>query len=104
VKAAALYGTRDLRIEDVPKPEPQAGEVLLRVLAFGVCRTDPHILDGELPPLHPHNIPDARDFLAIAAEIKMRPRATRFPLSHAAEALHAIRRDVIDGASVIIPD
>lgn len=46
-----------LRIEDVPAPEPQAGHVLLRVLACGVCRTDLHIVEGELPPLHPRIIP-----------------------------------------------
>jgi propanol-preferring alcohol dehydrogenase len=33
---------------DWPMPEPGAGEVLLEVLACGVCRTDLHILDGEL--------------------------------------------------------
>jgi propanol-preferring alcohol dehydrogenase len=32
----------------LPVPEPAAGQVLLRVLACGVCRTDLHILDGEL--------------------------------------------------------
>ncbi|MBI5278013.1 MAG: zinc-dependent alcohol dehydrogenase family protein [Burkholderiales bacterium] len=33
-----------------PLPEPAARDVLLRVLACGVCRTDLHVLDGELPP------------------------------------------------------
>jgi len=33
---------------DVPRPQPRAGEVLLRVLACGVCRTDLHVVDGEL--------------------------------------------------------
>lgn len=32
----------------VPRPEPGPGELLLRVLACGVCRTDLHIVDGEL--------------------------------------------------------
>jgi len=36
--------------DDVPRPQPQAGEILLRVLACGVCRTDLHIVDGELDP------------------------------------------------------
>jgi propanol-preferring alcohol dehydrogenase len=34
-----------------PIPEPGRDEVLLRVLACGVCRTDLHVADGELPPL-----------------------------------------------------
>jgi propanol-preferring alcohol dehydrogenase len=38
-----------LRAADVPEPEPGTGELLLRVLACGVCRTDLHIFDGELP-------------------------------------------------------
>jgi propanol-preferring alcohol dehydrogenase len=37
-----------LRLAELPDPEPAAGQVLLRVRACGVCRTDLHILDGEL--------------------------------------------------------
>jgi propanol-preferring alcohol dehydrogenase len=40
---------RPLRLADLPNPEPGPGEVALRVRACGVCRTDLHILDGELP-------------------------------------------------------
>lgn len=40
-----------LRQVDLPPPQPGAGQVLLRVHACGICRTDLHILDGELP--HP---------------------------------------------------
>jgi len=37
-----------------PAPEPGPDDVLLRVLACGVCRTDLHVVDGDLPPLgHP---------------------------------------------------
>jgi alcohol dehydrogenase, propanol-preferring len=46
-----------LRISNVPKPELKPGHVLLRVRACGVCRTDVHIVEGELPPQHPHIIP-----------------------------------------------
>jgi alcohol dehydrogenase, propanol-preferring len=46
-----------LRIEDVPAPQPKSGHVLLRVLACGVCRTDLHIVEGELPPRNPRIIP-----------------------------------------------
>ena len=38
-----------LREADVPDPVAGSGQALLRVLACGVCRTDLHILDGELP-------------------------------------------------------
>jgi alcohol dehydrogenase, propanol-preferring len=46
---------------------------------------------------------DARDFLRIAAEIKLRPKVTTFPLDQANEALAAVKKDAIDGAAVIIP-
>ncbi len=39
---------RRLERRDLPVPEPGPGQVLLRVAACGVCRTDLHILDGEL--------------------------------------------------------
>jgi propanol-preferring alcohol dehydrogenase len=37
-----------LELRDLPEPEPRAGEVLVRVRACGICRTDLHIVDGEL--------------------------------------------------------
>ena len=40
---------RPLREADLPVPEPDPGQVLLRVRACGVCRTDLHVVDGELP-------------------------------------------------------
>jgi len=38
-----------LRAAEVPVPEPGPGQVLLRVRACAVCRTDLHVVDGELP-------------------------------------------------------
>ena len=32
-----------------PTPAPAAGEILVEVAACGVCRTDLHVVDGELP-------------------------------------------------------
>jgi alcohol dehydrogenase, propanol-preferring len=50
LKAAVLKTAKQpLQIEDAPKPQPEAGQVLLRVRACGVCRTDLHIVEGELP-------------------------------------------------------
>jgi len=37
-----------LRLEELPEPQPGAGQVLLEVAACGICRTDLHIVDGEL--------------------------------------------------------
>ena len=39
---------RPLRAAEIPEPEPGPGELLLRVRACAVCRTDLHIVDGEL--------------------------------------------------------
>jgi len=50
VRAMVLHEQRTpLRLEDRPVPEPGPGQVLLRVRACAVCRTDLHIVDGELP-------------------------------------------------------
>ncbi len=46
---------------------------------------------------------DARDFLKVAAEIKLRPKVTAFELDRANEALQAVKNDSIDGAAVIVP-
>jgi alcohol dehydrogenase, propanol-preferring len=39
----------ELILKDLPEPGPEPGEVLVRVLACGVCRTDLHVVDGDLP-------------------------------------------------------
>src|SRR4029450_12969000 len=38
-----------LKLRDVPKPEPGRGQLLVRVSTCAVCRTDLHVVDGELP-------------------------------------------------------
>jgi len=38
-----------LRLTELPTPKPSAGQVLVRVAACAVCRTDLHVADGELP-------------------------------------------------------
>ena len=40
MKAARLYGVRDLRVEEIPDPEPGPGEALIRIHACGVCPSD----------------------------------------------------------------
>jgi len=44
-----VQSRRPLQLRALPDPRPQPGQVLLRVRACGVCRTDLHIADGELP-------------------------------------------------------
>src|SRR5712672_952269 len=44
-----LQPKTDLREIDLPEPGLGAGEILVRVEACAVCRTDLHVVDGELP-------------------------------------------------------
>ena len=46
-----------LQIKEVARPSLKAGHVLLRVVACGVCRTDLHIVEGDLPAVRPRLIP-----------------------------------------------
>ncbi|GGN04449.1 succinate-semialdehyde dehydrogenase [Thermus composti] len=49
MRAAVLEGVGSpLRVEEVPIPEPKAGEVLVKVAACGVCHTDLHVIKGEV--------------------------------------------------------
>ncbi len=49
MRAMVMHGPREpLRLEDVSRPAAQPGQLLLRVRACAVCRTDLHIFDGEL--------------------------------------------------------
>jgi len=53
MRAAVLDAPgRPLRLTELPDPEPGPGQVLLRVRACGVCRTDLHLVDGDLEPHH----------------------------------------------------
>jgi propanol-preferring alcohol dehydrogenase len=49
MRAMQLIGPGEaLQQFDLPDPEPTSGEVLIRVRACGICRTDLHVVDGEL--------------------------------------------------------
>jgi alcohol dehydrogenase, propanol-preferring len=49
MQAMVLHAARTaLRFEELPNPEPGPGEVLLKIEACAVCRTDLHVVDGEL--------------------------------------------------------
>jgi propanol-preferring alcohol dehydrogenase len=47
---------RPLRLIERPPPTPEPGQLLLRVLACGICRTDLHLLDGEVTVRHPPRV------------------------------------------------
>ncbi|MFC2075911.1 alcohol dehydrogenase catalytic domain-containing protein [candidate division KSB1 bacterium] len=61
MKAAVVYGENDIRIAEVPTPEPGPGEALVRVGGSGVCTTDVKILGGtglpkKLPTILGHEV------------------------------------------------
>jgi len=50
MRAAVLYEPNSpLRVEEVTLDEPQAEEVLVRIVAVGVCHTDLHVIKGDIP-------------------------------------------------------
>jgi alcohol dehydrogenase, propanol-preferring len=68
--------TNPLSFTDVPAPsELQDGEVLVRVRVCGVCRTDLHVIEGELPVLKSPVIPGHQ---VVGVIERTGPRATRF--------------------------
>ncbi len=66
-----------LRLMDVPVPQPNEEQVLLRVRACGVCRTDLHIVDGELPD---PKIPLILGHQIVGTVVQVGDRARRFTL------------------------
>ncbi|MBK3589052.1 alcohol dehydrogenase catalytic domain-containing protein, partial [Streptomyces sp. MBT57] len=53
MRAARLHlPTRTLSVQEVAKPVPGPGEVLVKVGAAGVCLSDVHLVDGTLTPLY----------------------------------------------------
>ncbi len=62
MKAVAVYDpapieTSPLSLIELDLPAPSRGEILVRVLACGVCRTDLHVSEGDLHPRHPRIVP-----------------------------------------------
>ena len=48
MKAAVLHDFKSrLSIEEVERPHPEAGEVLIQVEAWGACHSDLHVPDGD---------------------------------------------------------
>ncbi|UUZ66077.1 zinc-dependent alcohol dehydrogenase family protein [Polaromonas sp. P1-6] len=61
------------------KPFPKAGDhdLVVRVLACGVCRTDLHIIDGDLPPRRPQVVPGHE---VVGQIVTLGAKATRFAI------------------------
>jgi propanol-preferring alcohol dehydrogenase len=57
VDKPAAIESNPLTLADLEKPVPKPGEILVRVTACGVCRTDLHVAEGDLAPKHPRIVP-----------------------------------------------
>jgi propanol-preferring alcohol dehydrogenase len=66
-----------LVMADLPQPQPQPHELLLQVLACGVCRTDLHIVDGDLPARHAGIVPGHE---VVGRVLATGALASRFPV------------------------
>jgi propanol-preferring alcohol dehydrogenase len=64
-----------LRLVDRPLPEPGPGQVLVRVSVCGVCRTDLHVTEGDLPVHRPNVVPGHE---VVGVVHRLGPRTTRF--------------------------
>jgi propanol-preferring alcohol dehydrogenase len=75
MRQPAPVADRPLRLEDVPDPAPGPGEILVAVRACGICRTDLHVVEGELPTLRSPLVPGHQVVGRVAARGE---GATRF--------------------------
>ena|SRR5271165_6963762 len=69
--------TAPLIWRDIPRPAPQAGQVLVKVSACGICRTDLHVIEGELPRSKMPIVP-GHQVVGVIAE--QGSGATRYPI------------------------
>ncbi|HYZ52326.1 MAG TPA: zinc-dependent alcohol dehydrogenase family protein [Streptosporangiaceae bacterium] len=67
--------TGPLELTDRPVPEPGTGQLLVKVIACGVCRTDLHLTEGDLPPRYPRMTPGHE---VVGQVVGTGPGVTRF--------------------------
>jgi propanol-preferring alcohol dehydrogenase len=75
VERPGPLATKPLRQVDRPEPHPGAGRFRLRVTCCGVCRTDLHLVEGDLPPHRPGVVPGHE---VVGVVDQLGPDASRF--------------------------
>jgi propanol-preferring alcohol dehydrogenase len=75
LEAPAPVDRDPLVARQVPVPEPAPGEILVRVDACGICRTDLHVVEGELPPVRGAVVPGHQ---VVGRVQRAGPAASRF--------------------------
>src|SRR5512139_655490 len=71
----APIDTSPLRLEELPTPEPGEHEIRVQVQACGICRTDLHVVEGELPPQVARIVPGHQ---VVGIVDRLGPQASRF--------------------------
>lgn len=99
---------------ELPVPEPGSGQIRIKIRACGVCRTDLHLVDGELPnpklPIIPgHEIVgivdklgDGDELLELAPRVPIKTHCETYPLTRANDALADLRSGKLTGAAVLV--
>jgi propanol-preferring alcohol dehydrogenase len=64
-----------LHLQELPDPEPASGEIRVRVRVCAVCRTDLHVVEGDL---HPHKMPIVPGHQVVGVVDRLGPGASRF--------------------------
>jgi len=71
----AAVAAAPLKLREVPDPAPGPGEVRVRIRACGICRTDLHVIEGDLPP---RRLPLILGHQVVGVVDRLGPGATRF--------------------------
>jgi 2-desacetyl-2-hydroxyethyl bacteriochlorophyllide A dehydrogenase len=67
MRAVVIEKPGHITVQDVPDPTPGHDEVIVKVMACGICGTDLHIADGEFPPT-PYPIIPGHEFAGVIAD------------------------------------
>jgi len=78
VQTRAPMEKKPLKLLDLPTPEPQRGEVLIRVEVCAICRTDLHVIEGELPV---HRNPVIPGHQVVGEIVRFGPGVTRYQIN-----------------------
>jgi propanol-preferring alcohol dehydrogenase len=92
-----------LRAADIPMPDPAPGQLLLKVKACGVCRTDLHLLDGEVQIEHPPRVLGHQIVAVVEGGKDLEGRGPRTAPGRADDAAASELRRLAPGSRVGVP-